>query len=379
MASLIRFLSTRLFDMITNPAFPSPPESKATAFATNFIKNAATTAGMATSSQRDLTKETLNCLRVLQRVLPVVFEPEFDAFEKNIMWKREVVGDAVSSEDARPQFVIDDEEDEEEAVASGSPLSPNTRSKSSDSSQPQQKTAPSLAERLISCTFDLLFCCGFTLANKIQTEDDKINYVIWCVCTSISHGFLFIADSREKGVGSTIDPSPSQAHEQNKVEVLRFLLVLLSKQIYISPNSLLTVASPYSVCLVQQTPRRHVLTLLCSLLNTVMNSSRNGVTLGNVASALPYNHLVFKGEDMRITLVGECLQVLCALLDFQSGSCRDALPVASDPFSTTPTTKSNAFRYFLAKLVSIYRMEDFHIPDSLFSTDKVTSSSLPRV
>ena len=87
----------------------------ASAFATNFIKNAATTAGMATSSQRDLTKETLNCLRVLQRVLPVVFEPEFDSFENNVMWKREVVNvnDAVATEDARPQFVIDDEEDEE--------------------------------------------------------------------------------------------------------------------------------------------------------------------------------------------------------------------------------------------------------------------------
>lgn len=269
------------------------------------------------------------------------------------MWKREAVGHAVATEDERPQFVIDDD-DEEDAAATGSPLSPNTRSKSSDSSQPQKRTAPSLAERLISCTFDLLFCCGFTLANKIQTEtdNDKINYVIWCVYSLFYIMKLYPQQIREKGIGSTIDPGPNQAHEQNKVEVLRFLLVLLSKQIYISPNSLLTVASPYSVCLVQQTPRRHILTLLCSLLNTAMNSSRNSATLVNVASALPYNHLVFKGEDMRTTLVGECLQVLCALLDFQSGSCRDVLAVASDPLSTVPTTKTNAFRYFLAKLVS---------------------------
>ena len=164
--------------MLTDPAFPTPAESKASSFATSFMKNA----GMASSSQRDLTKEALNCLRVLERILPVVFEPEFDAFEKKIMWTREAVeGTTVAETDAQPQFVIDDEEEEEDAVAAGSPLSPNTRSKSSDSSQPPPKTKPSLAEQLISCSIDLLFCCGFTLPTKIQVEDYKVNYVIWCV------------------------------------------------------------------------------------------------------------------------------------------------------------------------------------------------------
>lgn len=73
--------------------------------------------------------------------------------------------------------------------------------------------------------------------------------------------------------------------------------------------------------------------------------------MGSVTSSLPYNHLVFKGEDVRLTLVGETLQVLCALLDFQSGVARDVLTDPSDPFSATPTVKTNAFRYFLAKLV----------------------------
>lgn len=159
---------------------------------------------------------------------------------------------------------------------------------------------------------------------------------------------------REKGVGSTIDPGPTQAHDQNKVEVLRFFLVLLSRQIYVSPSSVLTAASPYSLMLVQKVPRRHILTILCSLLNTAMNStlsSPTNVGLGSVTAALPYNHLVFKAEDSRVTLVGECLQVLCALLDFQSGPARDPLSNPSDTSTAAPVTKSNAFRYFLAKLV----------------------------
>ena len=153
-----------------------------------------------------------------------------------------------------------------------------------------------------------------------------------------------------------MDPGPNHAHDQNKVEVLRFLLVLLSSQIFSSPNTLLTNPSPYTLALVQQTPRRHVLAILCSLLNTAMNSSRSsgaGVGITTVTSALPYNHLVFKGEDVKLTLVGESLQVLCALLDFQSGSARDSLANPSDPMSAAPTSKSNAFRYFAAKLVGV--------------------------
>lgn len=157
-------------------------------------------------------------------------------------------------------------------------------------------------------------------------------------------------------MGSTLDPGPNHSHDQNKAEVLRFLLVLLSKQIYTPANGLLNTPSPYTTVLVQKIPRRHVLTILCSLLNTALNSAHpgtSGVSLGAVTSALPYNHLVFKGEDVRLTLVGEALQVLCALLDFQSGSARDVLSNPEDPFSATPTSKTNAFRYFLAKLVRV--------------------------
>lgn len=75
-------------------------------------------------------------------------------------------------------------------------------------------------------------------------------------------------------------------------------------------------------------------------------------TIGGVAGRLPYNHLVFKGEDPRAILVGHCFQVLCALLDFQSGSARDVTG-SGDNLACAPTPRTNAFRYFLAKLVSV--------------------------
>lgn len=156
---------------------------------------------------------------------------------------------------------------------------------------------------------------------------------------------------REKGVGSTADLGPAQAYDANKTEVLRLLLVLLSRQIYSSPSSLLTSPSLYTLHFVQKSQRRDVLTILCSLLNTAMNASQSSSTtvIGGVAGRLPYNHLVFKGEDSRANLVSVCFQVLCVVLDFQSGSARDV--PTGDPHANAPALKTNAFRHFLAKVV----------------------------
>ena len=160
-------------------------------------------------------------------------------------------------------------------------------------------------------------------------------------------------DVREKGIGSTLDTPATFAYDNNKTEVLRLLLVLLSRQIYVPPGSLFTKPSLYSIHLVQKTARRDVLTILCSLLNTAMNSSTaQDMSLGAMAGKLPYNHLVFKGEDPRINLVGICFQVLCVLLDFQSGAARDIVTGSGETQTSAPTARTNAFRYFLMKLVS---------------------------
>ncbi|KAJ7470526.1 high-temperature-induced dauer-formation protein-domain-containing protein [Mycena latifolia] len=327
-ATLIRVVASRLFNLISDHTFPASTNASVAAFASSFIQ-----AGTG-SSERNTTKEVLNCLRILQRVLPVVFEVEGEgsAFELEVLWKKEeVVEDSVQVASQVPQFVIEDEDDSDgEARDSATPVKPK-----------EKKQLPSLGERLFSSIIDLLFCCGFTLPTKIQVDHYKINYVIW-----------------EKGIGSTSDPGSSHAFDSNKTEVLRLLLVLLSRQIYISPATLFSKPSLYTLHLVQKTPRRDVLTVLCSLLNTAMNSPlATPTSLGGMAGKLPYNHLVFKGEDPRSSLVGICLQVLSVLLDFQSGPARDK-PVGNDEYNpSAPTARTNAFRYFLMKL---HRTQDFN-------------------
>ena len=173
-------MTARLFNLVSDHTFPTPPTTTSvTSFASSFIKSST---GM---QNRNATKEVLNCLRVLQRVLPVVFEVETDAsrLEMEVFWRREPIpeGSVVSEESSQPQFVIEDEEDdgEEQSTPSGTP---NPSRSSTSTSQPKAaKTLPSLAERLFSCLIDLLFCCGFTLPTKLQVNHYKINYTIWYV------------------------------------------------------------------------------------------------------------------------------------------------------------------------------------------------------
>ena len=129
------------------------------------------------ATERNTTKEVLNCLRVLQRVLPVIFELESEpsVFEREVLWKRDVVEGQAHREQTEqtPQFVIEDEDDDHEN---------DGESGTSAAAQPaptQTSTRPSIAERLLSCLIDLLFCCGFTLPPKLQVDHYKINYAIW--------------------------------------------------------------------------------------------------------------------------------------------------------------------------------------------------------
>ncbi|KAI0831071.1 high-temperature-induced dauer-formation protein-domain-containing protein [Trametes gibbosa] len=356
-ATLVRVISARLFNLISDHTFPAPAPSSVSSLASSLIRTG--TGGAAGAGERNATKEVLNCIRVLQRVLPAVFEIESEPsrFEREVLWKRVPVrdqgqgqerpasgaaGSAVDEASAQAQFVIEDEDesDEDEEGGARAPKSPPRQPEQQKAAEPEKPkdTMPSIAERLFSCLIDLMFCCGFTLPTKIQVDHYKINYVIW-----------------EKGVGSTTDPGPSYQYETNKAEVLRLLLVLLSRQIYVPPSALFTSASSYTLHFVQSLPRRDVLTVLCSLMNTAVNATHPGSAnmMGTVAGRLPYNHLLMKGEDPRTSLVSICFQVLCVLLDFQSGSARD---MGAEGQTSGPTAKTNAFRFFIAKL---HRSSDF--------------------
>ena len=161
---------SRLFTLISDHTFPSTTNASVAAYASSFIKSASAT------PERNTTKEVLNCLRVLQRVLPVVFEAQGDSntFDSELLWKRET-----ETEDAHPitepQFVIEDEDESDHEGKTVQGISTPAIVK------PKTKWLPSLGEKLLTSITDLLFCCGFTLPKTIQVDHHKINYVIWYV------------------------------------------------------------------------------------------------------------------------------------------------------------------------------------------------------
>lgn len=171
-ATLIQFLSSRLFRLMLDHTFPNTLPTTVTSIASSFIK---TSTG---SNDRNTTKEVLNCLRVLERILPVIFELENDAFERDVLWTRAQAnpGDEPEPDAHQTQFVIEDEDEDEELA-----VKPSNGEDTRTEAEKNPILLPSLAERLLNCAVDLMFCCGFTLPVKFQVDYHKVNYIIWQV------------------------------------------------------------------------------------------------------------------------------------------------------------------------------------------------------
>lgn len=172
--TLIKVISSRLFNLVIDHTFPSPINFSMS----SFIRS---TTGLL---ERNTTKEVLNCLRILQRVLPVIFEAdgETNTFEMGVIWKATPISqEAQENVETREnsQFVIEDEDgdDSEDSERHSIPVQEGPK-------------GPSLGEKLLRCLIDLMFCCGFTLPVKCQVGHHKINHMIWCAITFVMKGFL---------------------------------------------------------------------------------------------------------------------------------------------------------------------------------------------
>ncbi|KAF7723641.1 hypothetical protein EC973_001783 [Apophysomyces ossiformis] len=159
-------------------------------------------------------------------------------------------------------------------------------------SHPQYDTLPPRGEILLTLTLRCLFLAGFTLPSTMGTAESRVNYVIW-----------------ETGVGSSTPIGSSRDNDMNRTEVLRLLIVLLSKSMYITPSQVLSKEDPWLNFIITRIERKVVLALLCSLLNTACRYNPLGW-------GVPYNHVVF--ADTREQLVAVCLRVLLVILDYHS-------------------------------------------------------------
>ncbi|CAG8662098.1 279_t:CDS:2, partial [Scutellospora calospora] len=268
--TLIHKITDRLFQIMRAPDFPSPENS---------------------------TLQLLNCIRLLTRIMPFIFESEeLEEWEDEFFWtpkkikknfRSEIISDLQSaSKEPNEEIVIENSERN---------VSQESSTQNRTSSESYETIAP-LGERLLSALIDLLFLTSFTLPANLANESSRVIYVNW-----------------ETGVGSTIPIGSSKENDANKTEALRLLLGLVSKSMYMPGATFIAKENKWIKFLVLKLERKVVLALLCSLLNTTVKYNPAGW-------GVPYNHMVF--TDPREMLVTLCLQVLLVLLDYRSPSNR---------------------------------------------------------
>ncbi|ETI24371.1 hypothetical protein G647_03740 [Cladophialophora carrionii CBS 160.54] len=274
--TLILAVTSRLIVLKNHPSFPDPD----------------------LAPERD----ALNCIRVLTRLLPYVYEAEqLTEWEERFFWgmrRRRTRRAQVSGE-----ILFDDNQ--------GDDTTPT------ENPQQEFEDARPLAEELIDTLVDLLFYTGFTIP-ELPNAKSKVTYAIW-----------------QSGVGCKSSIPTSKELESNRCEVLRLLLTLSSKAMYM-PSNVLPVQGVRTITYLATCPDKQiVLSVLCSLINTTIKA--------NVGSwRLPYDHMVRK--DSQQTLVVYSLQLLLTLLLY---------PVPEDATGSVP---KNFYRHFFGRL---HRPEDF--------------------
>lgn len=189
--TLILAITSRLFILRHHPSFPDPdlaPE-----------------------------KDALNCIRVLTRILPFVYEADnLEEWEEKFFWgirrKR-----TRKSQISKPEVLFNHENPNAET--------PEEPQKPEEQQEEVFEESKPLAEELIDTLVDLLFFCGLTLPISERSKT-KVTYSIW-----------------QSGVGCNTPMASSKEMEGNRTEILRLLLTLSSKSMYMP-------ASQYSCCVV---------------------------------------------------------------------------------------------------------------------------------
>ncbi|KAH8702236.1 high-temperature-induced dauer-formation protein-domain-containing protein [Talaromyces proteolyticus] len=248
-------------------------------------------------------RDALNCIRILTRLLPFIHEADhLEGWEEQFFWARR----KKKTRQAQVASVVLFDEAHTDSEEAQSPPRDN-----------DLEDAKPLGEELIDTLLDLLFHTGFTIPH-LATAKAKVSYSIW-----------------QSGVGCNAAMVSTKEHENNRMEILRLLLTLTGKSMYMSP-ALLPVKGVKAITYIASCPDKQiVLTVLCSLLNTT-------IKYNPAIWKVPYDHVVWK--DPKQTLVIYCLQFLLVILLY---------PIPEDGRGAPP---KNYYRHYFGRL---HRPQDF--------------------
>ncbi|KAF2717509.1 hypothetical protein K431DRAFT_288479 [Polychaeton citri CBS 116435] len=253
--------------------------------------------------QTPIAPEVLNCVRVLTRLLPYIYENEaLTGWEDAFFWQSR-----------KPSTMWDHKANQLGPAYDG--LQPK---KTFPSGARQDEIGPPLGELLIDLLVNYLFFPGFTIAKELDEAGKpslQVSYKIW-----------------QSGIGCKQSNGMTKDNERNAVEVLRLLLTLSSRAMYTSPGVFAQTDIRPLTYMATQSSRQVVLSLICSLLNTVCRynpaSWRVPIDLPSIA------------KDPKQQLVSHSVQFLLVLITY----------------NVHEGIEPNAFRKALGRL---HRAEDF--------------------
>ena len=183
-------------------------------------------------------RDALNCVRVLTRILPYIYEREsLQPWEERFFWgarRKRTRQSTVANE------VLFDEAQE----------AAQDESKTEDKADDFEDAKP-LAEELIDTLIDLLFFSELTVSKQPHGKP-KVSYAIW-----------------QSGVGCNTAVPTTKEYESNRCEILRLLLTLASRSMYMPAGSLPQTGIKALTYICTCPDKQVVLSVLCSLLNTV--------------------------------------------------------------------------------------------------------------
>ncbi|OON16274.1 hypothetical protein X801_07915, partial [Opisthorchis viverrini] len=275
----------------------------------------------------------LNCIRLLTRLFPYIFEdPEWRSF----FWSALPLEPDSAVDDLLfcPDFTV------HSITKSGPGQSWNRSSHWSIITRPSPFCPP--------------MCARFQEGPEDMHTIDSCEY-IW-----------------QAGVGFAQNPVHNAAHDSNRTEILKLLLTCFSETMYMEREEAQQTQNKW-VSFFTSTNNRHALPLFASLLNVVC-------AYDPVGFGVPYNHLMF--SDSREPLVEVALQVLCIVLETELTGSYPTHPShgyrnlvgrmsseADEASSTTATsagdgiTEMNLFANYMSR---IHRDE---IPSSVWTQD----------
>ncbi|XP_052687982.1 protein HID1-like isoform X2 [Crassostrea angulata] len=248
-------------------------------------------------SQRE-QQTVLNCVRLLTRILPYIFEdPDWRGF----FWS----------------------------------TLPNQSEETEIESSP-------LAQSLLNALCDLLFCPDFTVqSNRKSGPDNPEDMGSIDSCEYIW----------ESGVGFAHSPPHNFQHDQHRTEIIKLFLTCFSETMYLPPIADAHTVPNQWIQYFTSTDNRHALPLFTSLLNIVC-------AYDPVGYGVPYNHLMF--TDSREQLVEGALQVLCVTMENESSNHNVSVDGTSGGTGMDAQSDTGGpDNLFVNYLSRIHREEDF--------------------